>query len=187
MAENNYIDVPLGPGIVEYYDGADGADPTIFDITKGGIVFSAASTKHDITVDQYGSTVVKSVFNGRSCQVVIPFALNDLKRIGAATPNSEYIEDATDPTKKQLKVYSQAGHNMTKNARKLIIKPTDPEATANDWITIPLASPMSDPEYTYNAENERIANLTYVGYPDLSQKGLLYVMGDVTAIPAPTG
>lgn len=173
-----YIDVPIGPAIVEF---GEGADLVTFDITKGGIVFSSASTKQDITVDQYGDTVVKSIFKGRSCQVTIPFAITDLARLAKTIPNSTYVVDATTPTKNQLKVFSQAGYNMTKNALKLVIKPTDPQATANDWITIPLAAPMTDPEYTYNADNERIANIVMAGYPDLAQGGLLYVMGDETA------
>ena len=38
---------------------------------------------------------------------------------------------------------------MLANAKQLVIKPTDPNATANDWITIPLAGAMADPEYTF--------------------------------------
>lgn len=174
-----YIDVPLGPAIVEY---GTGVDMVTFDITKGGIVFSSSSTKQDITVDQYGDTVVKSVFKGRTCQVVVPFALQDLVRLAKAIPNSELFTDATVPAtpKLKLEVYSQAGYNMTANAKKLVIKPTDPQATPNDWIVVPLAAPLTDPEYTYNADNERIANITFAGYPNLSNKGLLYIMGDET-------
>lgn len=174
-----YIDVPLGPAIVEY---GEGVDMVTFDITKGGIVFSSGSTKQDITVDQYGDTIVKSVFKGRTCQVVVPFALQDLVRLAVAIPNSELYTDATVPAtpKLKLEVYSTAGYNMTKNAKKLVIKPTDPQATANDWIVVPLAAPLTDPEYTYNADNERIANITFAGYPNLANKGLLYIMGDET-------
>lgn len=179
MTVKNYIDVPIGPAIVEF--GEDG-DITTFDVTKGGIVFRSASTKHDVTVDQYGDTVVKSIFKGRTCEVVIPFALADLAKLAVAIPNSELYADATEGTKLRLNVYSQAGHNMTAGAKKLVIKPTDPSATPNDWITVPIAAPLTDPEYMYNADNERIANMTFAGYPDLSQKGLLYVMGDETVV-----
>ncbi|MDW0113763.1 hypothetical protein QT711_11245 [Sporosarcina saromensis] len=186
MAEAKYIDVPIGPAIVEY--GEEG-DMTTFDITKGGIVFRSASTKHDVTVDQYGDTVVKSIFKGRTCEVVVPFALSDLAKLATAIPNSELIADNTVPTapKLRLNVFSQAGYNMTEGAKKLVIKPTDPSATPNDWITVPIAAPLTDPEYTYNSDNERIANMTFAGYPDLSNKGLLYFMGDETATPPVPG
>lgn len=179
MAQPTFIEVPIGPAIVEF---GNGPNKTIYDITKGGIVFRSASTKHDVIVDQYGDTVVKSIFKGRTCEVVVPFALADLAKLAVAIPNSELYADDTGQgkTKLRLNVYSQAGYNMTEGAKKLIIKPTDPSSTPNDWITIPIAAPLTDPEYTYNADNERIANITFAGYPDLSQEGLLYVMGDET-------
>lgn len=65
--------------------------------------------------------------------------------------------------------------------KKLVIKPTDPEATANDWITIPLAGVITDPELTYNSDNERVYNITFVGYPDMDSDGDLYILGDETA------
>lgn len=177
----DFIDVPLGPATVEY---GEGVNMVVFDITKGGIVFTSGSTKQDITVDQYGDTVVKSVFKGRTCQVVVPFALHDLVKLAVAIPNSTLYTDATDPLNPKLKleVYSTAGYNMTANAKKLVIKPTDPQATANDWIIIPMAAPLTDPEYTYNADNERIANITFAGYPNITNKGLLYIMGDETVV-----
>ncbi|XKH51315.1 hypothetical protein LG275_03720 [Chryseomicrobium palamuruense] len=178
MSGKTYIDVPLGPANVEFGD----TSPIDFSITKGGVVFTASSTKHDITVDQYGDTVVKSVFKGRTCQVRVPFALHDLPKLAKVTPNSTLYTDTTDPVnpKYRLNVGSKAGLNLTAAAEKLVIKPTDPEATPNDWITVPLASPMSDPEYTYNSDNERIAIVTFVGFPDLSNDGNLYIMGDET-------
>ena len=51
------INVPIGPAIVEYGD----TDPVVFDITSGGIQFTSSTTTYDVTVDQYGSTVVKSL------------------------------------------------------------------------------------------------------------------------------
>lgn len=178
MAQVSFIDVPLGPAVVEFGD----TSPAIFNITKGGVVFSSSTTKQDITVDQYGDTVVKSVFKGRTCQVVVPFALSDLAKLAKVIPNSTLYTDATDPLnpKMKLNVNAKAGLNLTAAAEKLVIKPIDPTATPNDWITVPLASPMTDPEYTYNSDNERIANITFVGYPDITGDGLLYIMGDET-------
>jgi hypothetical protein len=172
------IDVPIGPGEVEFGK----TDPTLFDITKGGIVFRANLTKQDITVDQFGDTPVKSIIKGGTCQVVVPFALSDLKKLGVVTPNSKYAEDITDPAniKKRLNVYAQAGHNLLGDADQLVLKPTSPGTTANDYITVPLASPMTDIEWTYNSDNERIANITFIGYPDTD--GLLYFLGDSTVV-----
>ncbi|MFE8697981.1 hypothetical protein ACFYKT_16690 [Cytobacillus sp. FJAT-53684] len=175
----NIIDVPIGPAKVEYGD----TSPTIFDITKGGITFRVNTTKQDITVDQYGDTPVKSVMKGRTCEVKVPFALNDLEKLSKVTPNSKYGKSGTSPNeKKKLEVYAQAGFDLLKDAKKLVIKPTSSGTTENDWITIPIAGSIADPEYTYNADNERIANIVFVGYPD--DKGLLYILGDASVVIA---
>ncbi len=172
MAEAEKIDVKIGPAIVEY---GEGADKQVFEITKGGIVFTATFTKQDVTVDQYGDTPVKSIVKGLAAQAVVPFALHDLKKISAVTPGSELI---TENDKQKLNVYSAAGYDMLANAKPLVIKPTDPDATENDWITIPLAGAIADPNYTYDSDTERVTNVTFAGYPDMSRKGLTYVLGE---------
>lgn len=170
----NIIDVPIGPANVEFGD----VDPTIFDITKGGIVFTANFSKQDITVDQFGDTPVKSILKGGTCQLVVPFALHDLKKLGEVTPDSKYGEDATDPlnVKKRLNVYAKAGYDLLKAAKKVVVKPTADGTSPNDYITIPIGSPLPEVQWTYNSDNERVANITFVGYPDAD--GLLYFLGD---------
>lgn len=170
------INVPIGPAVVEY---GDTADKVVFDITKGGIQFSATTSKQDITVDQYGDTVVKSILKGRTAQVTVPFALYDLAKLATVIPNSELVGTGDSA---KINVKAQAGFDLLTNAKKLVIKPTDPDATPNDYITVPLAGALADPEYTFNADNERIVNITFIAYPDLANDGVLYVLGDETAI-----
>lgn len=181
MAEQGRINVPIGPAIVEY---GEGPDQVIFDITKGGIVFTATTNKQDTTVDQYGDTPVKSIVKGGVAQVVVPFALHDLKRLSSVFPGSKLV---TKGEKKKLNVYSKAGYDLLKNAKKLVVKPTDPDATEEDWITIPLAGAIADPNYTYDSDNERVTNVTFPAYPDLSREGLLYVMGEDFEEDPPVG
>lgn len=169
----NTINVPIGPGKVEFGK----TTPKVFDITKGGIKFSVNTSKQDVTVDQYGDTPVKSILKGRTCQVVVPFALSDLEKLEAVTPNSVL---KTDGTKQKLEVFAQAGYDLLQDADQVVIKPTSPGTTANDWITIPLGAPMADLDYTYDSDNERIVNITFVGYPD--EAGLLYFLGDETVV-----
>jgi hypothetical protein len=170
------IDVPIGPAKVEY--GA--TTPTVFDKTKGGVQFQANTSKQDVTIDQFGDTPVKSILKGRTCQAVVPFALHDLDKFAKVTPDSKLTTHATDPLKKRLDVYANAGYNLLDDADKLVIIPLDPSATANDWITIHQAVPIGDPQFTYNSDNERIFTITFVGYPD--DKGLLYTLGDTSVV-----
>lgn len=166
------INVPIGPAIVEY---GEGSDKLIFDITKGGIVFSAGMTKQDTTVDQHGDTPVKSITKGSTAQVEVPFALHDLKLLSGVFPGSKLV---TKNDRKKLNVYSTAGYDLLKNAKPLVVKPTDPDATEDDWITIPLAGAIAEPNYTYDSDNERVTNITFPAFPDLSRDGLLYVFGE---------
>ena len=172
------INVPIGPAIVEY---GEGDDMVTYDITKGGIQFKVQTSKQDTTVDQYGDTIVKSTMKGRTAEVTIPFALHDLDRLAVAIPNSRLVTDGTDSTKKKLVVSGKAGFGIVPAAKKLGIKPTAPSTTPNDYITIPLAGAVADPEYTYDSDNERIANLTFVAYPDTDNDGDLFIMGDESA------
>ncbi|MCU9614082.1 hypothetical protein OEV98_10975 [Caldibacillus lycopersici] len=174
----NVINVPIGPAIVEVGE----ENPTVFDITKGGIVFAANFTKQDITVDQFGDTPVKAILKGGTCQLTVPFALSDLKKLSTVTPGSKYQEDATDPenVKKRLNVYAKAGYDLLKDAKKVVVKPTTPGTTPNDYITIPLGAPLPEISWTYNSDNERVANIVFAGYPDT--EGLLYFLGDEAVI-----
>jgi hypothetical protein len=112
--------------------------------------------------------------------VTVPFALHDLEKLSKVIPNSTFTKSGTAPAEKfKLSVKSQAGADLLAGAKQLIIKPTDPAATANDWITIPLAGALADPEYTFDSDNERIVNITFVGYPDITT-GELFILGDET-------
>ncbi|MCS1350322.1 hypothetical protein NXZ84_01855 [Mechercharimyces sp. CAU 1602] len=173
----NYIDVPIGPAIVEF----GSTEPIVFDITKGGVVFSVETSVQDITVDQYGDTPVKTILKGRAAQVKIPLAEYDLERISQVMPDSELVTDSADAQKKKLIVKANAGFNVMTLADKLVIKPTDPNSTVNDYITIPLAAPMADIESTYDSDNVRIYNVTFKAYVDKDNGNQLFILGDETA------
>lgn len=172
MAKTSTINVPIGAAIVEY---GEGADMVVFDITKGGISFGVSTSVQEVTVDQFGETPVKSIMKGRKAETTVPFALHDLKRLGKVMPNSKYVEDGE---KQALIVSAKAGFDMLSTAKKMVIKPTDPQATPNDWITVPLAAASADPDYTFDPDNERIANITFNAFPE--SDGTLYILGDET-------
>ncbi|ABY46827.1 hypothetical protein [Bacillus mycoides] len=165
------INVPIGAAIVEY---GEGTDMVKFDITKGGITFGASTSVQEVTVDQYGETPVKAIMKGRKAETTVPFALHDLEKLAMVMPNTKLHVQGE---KKKLVVNAQAGFDMLSTARKMVIKPTDPNATANDWITIPLAGASADPDYTYDSDNERVTNVTFNAYPNM-ETGELYILGD---------
>lgn len=170
------INVPVGPAIVEFDEGPN---KVTFDITKGGINFQMSTSVQEIKVDQFGETPVKTIMKGRTARVTVPFALYDLDKLAKVIPNAVLVTDSGDPTKKKIQVKSTAGFDMLSAAKKLVIKPTDPNATPNDYITIPLAAPTTDIEYAYDSDSERVAKITFEAYPDAN--GVLFIMGDETA------
>ncbi|WP_020062785.1 hypothetical protein [Bacillus sp. 123MFChir2] len=175
MAEvkTSSINVPIGAAIVEY---GDDTEKVVFDITKGGIKFGVSTSIQDVTVDQFGETPVKAIMKGRKAEATVPFALHDLDKLAKVMPNSKLTVSGD---KKKLVVSAQAGYDMLATAKKMVIKPTDPATTPNDWITIPMASAIADPDYTYNADNERVAKITFTAYPN-KETGVLYILGDET-------
>lgn len=177
MTTTSGINVPIGAATAEY---GEGADKVVFDITKGGITFTVATTTQEVTVDQYGDSPVKSILKGRKADVTVPFALNDLKRLSAVMPNSDYKEDVATG-KKRIIVKAQAGADLLAGAKKLVIKPTDPNATPNDWVTIPLAAAIADPNYSYLPTGERVCKITFSAFPDITT-GELYLLGDETLV-----
>lgn len=177
--------LPLGPAIVEF---GTGDDKVIFDITKGGIVFTANTETKDVTVDQYGKTPTDKIIESRTAKVTVPFALYDLDRLAKVMPNATYVSSGEGPNaKKKIEVTVSTGFSLSSIAKPLVIKPIDPNATANDWITIFRAVPTADPEYTYDSDKERIVKIEFEGLAYLSKGGKLYVMGDETATPAAAG
>lgn len=169
------LNVPIGPAVVEFGK----TDPAIFDITKGGIVLTLETEVHDTTVDQFGNTPVKSVILGRNAQVVVPMAEYDLQKLSTVMPDSEFYEDGD---KMKLVVNANSGFDLLALADKLVIKPTDANATPNDYVTIPLAGPMADIEATYDSENERIYNITFKAYVDSENNNQLFILGDTEVV-----
>ncbi|PFS14459.1 hypothetical protein COK55_13825 [Bacillus cereus] len=168
------INVPIGAATVEY---GEGDEKVIFDITKGGITFGVSTSIQEVNVDQYGETPVKAIMKGRKAETTVPFALHQLSKLAAVMPNSTYYKG--DDDKEKLVVSATAGFDMLSTAKKMVIKPTDPNATANDWITVPQAAAIADPDYTYDSDNERVTNITFNAYPD-QETGVLYILGDET-------
>lgn len=175
-----YINVPIGPAIVEW----GSSTPVVFDVTKGGIQLTIETSTQDITVDQYGDAPVKSIIKGRRVELEVPFARYDLDLLSSVVPNSEFVTDSQDPTKKKLAIKGNAGFNLMDAADKVVVKPTDPSATPNDWVTIPVAVPVFDPNLTYDQDTERLYVVRFIGYPDVENDDVVVILGDTTATAA---
>lgn len=149
--------------------------------TKGGVEVTLATTSYKITVDQFGGTEVNEYITGRTAMVKVPLAETSLDRLQVAIPGSLIITDATTPSKKKLQGLTSIGTSLRTLADELILhpKPLPSNDKTQDFI-LPTASPKGDLTFSFKHDEERVYNVEFTGYPDLTT-GLLFIIGDKTA------
>lgn len=168
--------IELGPAIVEF---GTGQDVISFETTIGGVNFTIETQYREQTIDQLGETVVKKNIIGRNASVTVPFAEKDLEVIPKVVAGSELVEDGTG---KKVLIRTGVGIDLLEIADKVVIKPVGYENDASKWVTLPLAYPEADLNYSYDNDNERITNITFTSTPDAD--GVIAILGDeeVTAV-----
>lgn len=152
-------------------------------LTKGGVEVSVATTTYKITVDQFGLTEVNEYITGRTATVKVPMAETDLTKLAAVIPGATLVTDAVTPTKKKLTVGSSVGVSLRAFADELALHPIALDAAdLTQDFTLPIAAPKGEFNFAFKLDEERVYNVEFTGYPDLST-GVLYVIGDQTAAP----
>jgi len=150
-------------------------------LTKGGIKVAFATQKKSVTVDQFGQTILNDYIMGRTGTVTIPMAESDLAKLQAVIVGSTLIIDHTTPTKTRLVVPTAIGTSLIASAGMLNLHPIGNAATDySQDVNIPLAAPTGQMTFEYQFENERIYNVEFQMYPNIST-GLLFTIGDLTA------
>lgn len=169
--------VKLGPCKVTFGDLDLG-------LTKGGVEVNITTNKHEVTVDQFGTTVINDFITGRTGMVKVPMAETDLAKLLAVIPGATLITDATTPTKKKLNIPTGVGLSLIDVAQALVLHPTANAANNKaDDVTVPLAAPAGSISFSFQVENERVYAIEFQMYPD-EATGLLCVFGDNSAVAA---
>jgi hypothetical protein len=150
-------------------------------LTKGGVEVQVSTQTYKITVDQFGSTEINEYITGRTAMVKVPMAETDVALLAEVIPNSTLVTDGVTPTKKKLNVGTSTGASLRTFADKLVLHPVAQAASSKNFdFTLPIASPKGDFTFAYKLDEERVYNVEFYAYPDLST-GLLYVIGDESA------
>jgi len=158
-------------------------DTTDLGFTKGGVQVAVATTTHEVTVDQLGNTPINELIMGRTCTVTVPLAETTLENLVATMPGATMIVDATDPTKRYVKVPTAAGKNLLSFAKTLVLHPKDKADTdRSDDFTVFKAATAGAITYSYSLDNERIFNVEFKAYPDADNDNELFAVGDTTAV-----
>lgn len=150
-------------------------------LTKGGVEVQIQTQTYKITVDQFGSTEVNEYITGRTANVKVPMAETDLTLLAAVIPNSTLVTDSVTPTKMKLDVTTSTGASLRTFAQKLVLHPIAQSATSKNFdFVLPITCPTGDFTFAYKLDAERIYEVTFYAYPDLTT-GLLYTIGDEDA------
>jgi hypothetical protein len=150
-------------------------------LTKGGVEVTLATTTYKITVDQFGGSEVNEYITGRTASVKVPLAETSLDRFAIAFPGAVIITDKTTATKKKLNGVTGVGTSLRSLAGALNLHPKNVVATDKSQdFTLPIASPKGDMSFSYKHDEERVYNVEFEGYPDLTTN-VLFVIGDTSA------
>lgn len=145
--------------------------------TQGGIDVEIKTETRKIMVDQFGATEVNEYIMGTGCTVKVPLAETDLAKMLIAMPGATIVGTAT----KKLNVPHRQGTSLRSFAQQLVLHPKALSlGDKSQDFTVPIAAAKSNINFSFKHDAERVYNVEFSGYPDLTT-GLLYVMGDPAA------
>ena len=147
--------------------------------TKGGVEVEVATETFKVMIDQFGNTPIKEYITARTCIVRVPLAETTLDNIVATMPGSTKI---VDTTKERVDVVTNISADLKAIAQVLSLHPVSAGADLNEDFTVPLAATGGALSYAYKLDEERIFNVEFNAYPDDTQGGLLFQIGDLTAV-----
>jgi len=144
-------------------------------LTKGGCEVAIATESTMITADQFGETAIDEVIKGRKVTVKVPMAERDLDKLLAVTPGATLV---TNGTKKKLTLGSGVGASLRKSAGILVLHPKGmPDTDKSRDFVVPIANSKGDMTFAYKVDDQRIFNVEFTGYVDLTTDTLC-VFGD---------
>ncbi|CCG43293.1 hypothetical protein [Magnetospirillum molischianum] len=152
--------------------------------TKGGVEVEVTTEVHKVTIDQFGTTSVADLIQGRNIKVKVPLAETTLENLVKIMPGATLVTDGTTPTKKRVDVQTGIGINLLDVAQEMILHPVSKaDADVSEDFIIPKAATAGALNFAYKVDQERIFNTEFSGYPDPETK-VLFKVGDKTAVAA---
>lgn len=101
-----------------------------------------------------------------------------MAKSGTAPTVSATLTGGTASTKRRIEMSNAVGISLYAAAQELVLRPQE----RADWdfsedFVIPLAATSGQLQFAYKLDEERLFNLTFTGYPNLST-GVLFTYGD---------
>jgi hypothetical protein len=163
---SDIANLELGPCQVWY--GAAGAEADQ-GYSMGGVTLNIPMQTADLKADQLGDAPVNQVIIGQGpVEVEVPLAELTFANIVAAVPGAALITDGATPTKTRVQFVAPIGTDLVSLGKSLILKKIVAGVVStdeDDWLTVPLAAPVTEVNQKYDASSQRVLTAKFRGFP----------------------
>ena len=172
MAE--FVMGDLGPCAVSFKGTSLGSNLSVS--------FTYAEDTADVKTAATGTTPIDKIYTGSSCGAVVQMTQSTLEQLEAVFPNASIASGTSE-----LMVSTGVGDAMVaEKSGKLEITRVKNGAASTDAtqvITIFVAAPQPNINWTFDDSSQRVAEVTFVGFPvQETVSGETYAVGDLWAI-----
>jgi len=153
--------------------------------TNGGVKVSIKDDSVDLVSDQYGSSAEDTVITGTAVEVTMALADVDFDTLESILQPATRVGGTNQTATGVMVGYNKVGSGLkalgyTLELTKYINGAVSP--SADDILTFPVAAPIGDVELSFDASNQRVANVTFKCFPGtVNSVECLYYFGDDTA------
>ena len=162
--------VRLGPCDVTY-------NSVNLGLTKGGVTLELETETYEVKVDQYGESAISEVITARNVTVTVPMAETTLDNLVLVMPGATKVGTGANS---RVDIKSAVGTNLLASAQELKLHPRDMGTSEELDVVIPQASTGGNISFSYNANEERVYQVTFKGYVNAATDHLLSI-GDPDA------
>lgn len=171
----------LGPCAVEWNGTALGK-------TNGGVTVTISDDSVDLVSDQYGSAAEETVITGTTVEVSMALAEVDNDKLESVLQPATAVGGTNTTATGVLVGYNKTSLALSQYGGALkLSKYVGGSASAleADQLHFPSAAPIGDVELSFDANNQRVANVTFKCFPGtVNNVECLYYFGDETEMLA---
>lgn len=145
--------------------------------TKGGVEVSYEPQHHDVTVDQYGETIVEKYLTGEKLSAKVPLAEYTIANLRVAAPQGTFAGAANS----RLTLGAKSGKKATEDSYQLVLHPIN-EGTRRHDVIIHKAYVANQIVLNHKFDEEKIIEVEFEGLLDetKSDGNYLGLIGDST-------
>lgn len=147
--------------------------------TKGGVEVSVKTANHTVKCDQFGETPVKDIILGTEVTIKVPMLETNMKKLLAVMPQGHAVTASGGSDVVGVEIRSGVNIDLLALSGLLKLHPTgvDPAVKKDDFTAFK-AAPVPNFAFKYESNNERVFEVTFNCYPDVSHNYRIAAFGD---------